>query len=97
MFLQSSIVSSPAVGAVLVDQYCNPLADVSLDGISSQLEEITDKVKKMLRMKNSSHPSLRVTQGWSELERNTCWNVLFVSQELIQRANTKSGIVRPQK
>ncbi|KAM4615728.1 F-box only protein 21 isoform 2-T2 [Polymixia lowei] len=50
-------------GAVLVDQYCNPLADVTLDSISAQLDEITDKVKKMLRIKNPSHPSLRIAQG----------------------------------
>ncbi|KAG8011895.1 F-box only protein 21 [Nibea albiflora] len=50
-------------GAVLVDQYCNPLADVTLSGISAQLDEIVEKVRKMLRIKNSSHPSLRVAQG----------------------------------
>uniref|UniRef100_A0A7N8WQC5 F-box protein 21 n=1 Tax=Mastacembelus armatus TaxID=205130 RepID=A0A7N8WQC5_9TELE len=50
-------------GAVLVDQYCNPLADVTLDSISAQLDEITEKVKKMLRIKNSSHPSLHIAQG----------------------------------
>ncbi|XP_036383224.1 F-box only protein 21 [Megalops cyprinoides] len=50
-------------GAVLVDQYCNPLADISLQSISTQLEEITEKVRKTLRMKNPSHPSLRVNQG----------------------------------
>ncbi|XP_050931167.1 F-box only protein 21 isoform X2 [Lates calcarifer] len=50
-------------GAVLVDQYCNPLADVSLDSISAQVDEITEKVKKMLRIKNPSHPSLRIAQG----------------------------------
>ncbi|KAM6965664.1 F-box only protein 21 [Aplochiton taeniatus] len=56
-------------GAVLVDQYCNPLADVSLESISAQLDEITDKVKKMLRVKNPSHPSLRAAQGdWHEIE-----------------------------
>ncbi|CAB1322318.1 unnamed protein product [Coregonus sp. 'balchen'] len=64
VFLEQPAEQQSALeGAVLVDQYCNPLADVSLDGISSQLEEITDKIKKMLRIKNPSHPSLRVTQG----------------------------------
>uniref|UniRef100_A0AAR2IW15 Hemimethylated DNA-binding domain-containing protein n=1 Tax=Pygocentrus nattereri TaxID=42514 RepID=A0AAR2IW15_PYGNA len=46
-------------GAVLVDQYCNPLADVTLESISAQLNDITEKVKKYLRVKNASHPSLR--------------------------------------
>lgn len=50
-------------GAVLVDQYCNPLADVTLNSISAQLDEIAEKVKKMLRIKNPSHPSLRIAQG----------------------------------
>ncbi|XP_068165991.1 F-box only protein 21 isoform X2 [Antennarius striatus] len=50
-------------GAVLVDQYCNPLADVTMNSVSAQLDEITEKVKKMLRIKNPSHPSLRVSQG----------------------------------
>ena len=52
-------------GAVLVDQYCNPLADVSLESISAQLDEIIDKVQKMLKIKNPSHPSLRVGPGGS--------------------------------
>ncbi|XP_037338648.2 F-box only protein 21 isoform X1 [Pungitius pungitius] len=50
-------------GAVLVDQYCNPLADVTLNSVSAQLDEIAEKVKKMLRIKNPSHPSLRIAQG----------------------------------
>ncbi|MBN3315700.1 FBX21 protein, partial [Atractosteus spatula] len=49
-------------GAVLVDQYCNPLADVSLQSISTQLDEIVDKIKKTLQIKNPSHPSLRATE-----------------------------------
>ncbi|XP_023684733.1 F-box only protein 21 isoform X1 [Paramormyrops kingsleyae] len=50
-------------GAVLVDQYCNPLADVSLQSITAQLVEIADKVKKTLRRTNPSHSSLRADQG----------------------------------
>lgn len=52
-----------SIGAVLVDQYCNPLSDVSLSSISAQLDEIVEKVKKMLSIKNPSHPSLQVNQG----------------------------------
>ncbi|KAK0143268.1 F-box only protein 21 [Merluccius polli] len=63
-FLEQSPEQQSALeGAVLVDQYCNPLADITLDGISDQLDEITDKVKKMLRIKNPSHPSLRGAPG----------------------------------
>ncbi|XP_057688364.1 F-box only protein 21 isoform X2 [Corythoichthys intestinalis] len=54
---------SAIAGAVLVDQYCNPLAEVTLDGISAQLDDIVEKVKKTLRVKNPSHPSLRVAPG----------------------------------
>lgn len=75
-----------SLGAVLVDQYCNPLADVTLDSISAQLDAITEKVKKMLRIKNPSHPSLRIAQGQllslTELEKNICFlffSVLFLS------------------
>ncbi|XP_059405542.1 F-box only protein 21 isoform X2 [Carassius carassius] len=50
-------------GAVLVDRYCNPLADITLESISAQIEELTDKVKKYLRVKNATHPSLRASQG----------------------------------
>ncbi|XP_051749994.1 F-box only protein 21 isoform X1 [Ctenopharyngodon idella] len=50
-------------GAILVDQYCNPLTDVTLESISAQIEEITDKVKKYLRVKNATHPCLRASQG----------------------------------
>ncbi|XP_010893074.2 F-box only protein 21 isoform X2 [Esox lucius] len=64
LFLEQPAERQSALeGAVLVDQYCNPLTDVSLDSISSQLDEITDKVKKMLRIKNPSHPSLSQSQG----------------------------------
>eukprot|EP00064_Thunnus_orientalis_P003025 superscaffoldBa00000239_g3033 len=63
-FLEQPVEQQSALeGAVLVDQYCNPLADVTLDSISAQLDEITEKVKKMLRIKNPSHPSLRIAQG----------------------------------
>lgn len=54
---------SDMLGAVLVDQYCNPLADVTLDAISAQLDDIAQKVKKTLRIRNPSHPSLRLAQG----------------------------------
>lgn len=52
-----------SLGAILVDQYCNPLADVTLESVSLQLDEMTEKVKKMLRLKNPSHPSLRCAPG----------------------------------
>ncbi|KAM9810355.1 LOW QUALITY PROTEIN: F-box only protein 21 [Neosynchiropus ocellatus] len=50
-------------GAVLVDRYCNPLADITLESIGSQLDDIIEKVKKALKMKNPSHPSLRIPPG----------------------------------
>ncbi|XP_059192283.1 F-box only protein 21 isoform X2 [Centropristis striata] len=63
-FLEQPVEQQSALeGAILVDQYCNPLADVTLNSISAQLDEIAEKVKKMLRIKNPSHPSLRIAQG----------------------------------
>nr|XP_019954553.1 PREDICTED: F-box only protein 21 isoform X1 [Paralichthys olivaceus] len=63
-FLEQPVEQQSALeGAVLVDQYCNPLADVTLESISAQVDEIAEKVKKMLRIKNPSHPSLRLAQG----------------------------------
>lgn len=61
--ISCSGLSSVSAGAVLVDQYCNPLSDVSLSSISGQLDEIVEKVRKMLSVKNPSHPSLSVAQG----------------------------------
>lgn len=78
-----------AAGAVLVDQYCNPLSDVSLSNISSQLDEIVEKVKKMLSIKNPSHPSLSVTQGLKKKKKNTtrspCWSASVLSDFELQR------------
>uniref|UniRef100_A0A673IIC0 F-box only protein 21-like n=1 Tax=Sinocyclocheilus rhinocerous TaxID=307959 RepID=A0A673IIC0_9TELE len=65
-------LQSALEGAVLVDQYCNPLADVTLESISAQIEEITDKVKKNLRVKNATHPSLRASQGQSFQKQVIC-------------------------
>uniref|UniRef100_UPI00398F5992 F-box only protein 21 isoform X2 n=1 Tax=Pristiophorus japonicus TaxID=55135 RepID=UPI00398F5992 len=45
-------------GVVLIDQYCNPLADTSLENVLLQLNSITEEVKKVLRLTKSSHPSI---------------------------------------
>ncbi|KAM5192516.1 F-box only protein 21 [Mantella aurantiaca] len=50
-------------GAVLIDQYCNPLVDVSLANIQAQIEDILGKVKGYLTTKNSRHPSLCLHAG----------------------------------
>ncbi|XP_069475310.1 F-box only protein 21 [Ambystoma mexicanum] len=50
-------------GAVLIDQYCNPLSPVSLESVLSQINDILDKVKKVLRVKNSRHPCLFAATG----------------------------------
>ncbi|CAL1615748.1 unnamed protein product [Knipowitschia caucasica] len=77
-------------GAVLVDQYCNPLAEVTTEGISAQLDEIVDKVKKTLRLKNASHPSLRCAQDHrfavedTELQRQLLWALNSVLYEQLQ-------------
>nr|XP_014351543.1 PREDICTED: F-box only protein 21 isoform X1 [Latimeria chalumnae] len=51
----------PAAG--LLDQYCNPLTVTSLECVISQLDDITEKVRKVLRLKNSTHPSLSAERG----------------------------------
>ncbi|KAM4053309.1 F-box only protein 21 [Anomaloglossus baeobatrachus] len=52
-------------GAVLIDQYCNPLDDVSIENIQSEIENITRRVKVYLSTKNSRHPSLSHQAGES--------------------------------
>ena len=69
-----------------MDQYCNPLAEVSLESISAQLDEIIDKVQKMLMIKNASHPSLRASPGGSgATHTHTHIHLLHVS---IHKAHT---------
>lgn len=51
------------LGALLIDQYCNPLGDVSFADIETQIEDILRKVKVYLSMKNSRHPSLSLQAG----------------------------------
>lgn len=50
-------------GAVLIDQYCNPLSDICLRSVQAQVDDITDKVRKVLRAKNPRHPSLAAKAG----------------------------------
>ncbi|NXR13532.1 FBX21 protein, partial [Semnornis frantzii] len=50
-------------GAVLIDQYCNPLSDICLRSVQAQVDDITDKVRKVLRAKNPRHPSLASKAG----------------------------------
>uniref|UniRef100_A0A4W3HTS1 F-box protein 21 n=1 Tax=Callorhinchus milii TaxID=7868 RepID=A0A4W3HTS1_CALMI len=45
-------------GAVLIDQYLDPLAETSLESILRELNDITEEVKRVLRLTNSSHPSI---------------------------------------
>ncbi|XP_013931286.1 PREDICTED: F-box only protein 21 [Thamnophis sirtalis] len=45
-------------GAVLVDQYCNPLSDISLKCIQVQIDDIAAKVCKFLKSKNPRHPTV---------------------------------------
>uniref|UniRef100_A0A8D0AQQ8 F-box protein 21 n=1 Tax=Sander lucioperca TaxID=283035 RepID=A0A8D0AQQ8_SANLU len=79
-------------GAILVDQYCNPLADITLNNISAQLDEIAEKVKKMLRIKNPSHPSLRITQ---ELQRQVVCALNSVLYEQLQYKGNEFDFYNP--
>uniref|UniRef100_A0A3B4A6X3 Hemimethylated DNA-binding domain-containing protein n=1 Tax=Periophthalmus magnuspinnatus TaxID=409849 RepID=A0A3B4A6X3_9GOBI len=88
-FLEQPEEQQSALEAVLVDQYCNPLADVTLEGISVQLDEMVEKVKKTLRLKNPSHPSLRCAQNCfavedTELQRQVLGALNSVLYEQLQ-------------
>ncbi|XP_053726681.1 F-box only protein 21 isoform X1 [Synchiropus splendidus] len=86
-------------GAVLVDQYCNPLADITLESICSQLDEIIEKVKKMLKMKNPSHPSLRIPPGALdedlELQQQVVWALNSVLYEQLQYKGNEFDYYNP--
>ncbi|XP_008416118.1 F-box only protein 21 [Poecilia reticulata] len=87
-------------GAVLVDQYCNPLADVTLESISQQIDDVAEKAKKMLRIKNPSHPSLRVTNSDCmtedfELQRQVLWALNAVLYEQLQYKGNECDYYNP--
>uniref|UniRef100_A0A4W4F605 Hemimethylated DNA-binding domain-containing protein n=1 Tax=Electrophorus electricus TaxID=8005 RepID=A0A4W4F605_ELEEL len=83
-------------GAVLVDQYCNPLADVTLESISVQIDDITDKVKKYLRVKNASHPSLRTGQVEDlELQRQVICALNAVLYDQLQYKGNECDYYNP--
>ncbi|XP_036730182.1 F-box only protein 21 isoform X5 [Balaenoptera acutorostrata] len=54
-------------GAVYIDQYCNPLSDISLRDIQAQIDSIVELVCKTLRGINSRHPSLAFKAGESSM------------------------------
>ncbi|KAL6083802.1 hypothetical protein STEG23_015974, partial [Scotinomys teguina] len=54
-------------GAVYIDQYCNPLSDISLRDIQAQIHSIVELVCKTLRGINSRHPSLTFRAGESSM------------------------------
>nr|XP_060641457.1 F-box only protein 21 isoform X1 [Anolis sagrei ordinatus] len=62
-------------GAVLVDQYCNPLLDICLETVQAQVDDIAAKVRKYLKSKNTRHPSVTSKAG----------EALVISQVELQR------------
>ncbi|XP_070131530.1 F-box only protein 21 isoform X10 [Equus przewalskii] len=54
-------------GAIYIDQYCNPLSDISLKDIQAQIDSIVELVCKTLRGINSRHPSLAFKAGESSM------------------------------
>ncbi|XP_039085441.1 F-box only protein 21 isoform X3 [Hyaena hyaena] len=54
-------------GAVYIDQYCNPLSDISLKDTQAQIDSIVELVCKTLRGINSRHPSLSFKAGESSM------------------------------
>ncbi|XP_054630852.1 F-box only protein 21 [Dunckerocampus dactyliophorus] len=90
---------SALAGAVLVDQYCNPLADVTLEGVSAQLDDMAEKVKKTLRLKNPSHPSLRSAPGFLledfELQRQVFCALNSVLYDQLQYKGDQTDYYNP--
>ncbi|MEQ2300026.1 hypothetical protein AMECASPLE_021006 [Ameca splendens] len=87
-------------GAVLVDQYCNPLADITLESISEQIDDMAEKAKKMLRINNPSHPSLWVTNSDYviedfELQRQVLWALNAVLYEQLQYKGNECDYYNP--
>lgn len=62
-------------GAVLIDQYCNPLSDICLETVQAQVDDIASKVRKHLKSKAPRHPSVAPKAGED----------LLVSQVELQR------------
>lgn len=88
-------------GAVLIDQYCNPLSDICLKSVQAQVDEITDKVRKVLRTKNPRHPSVASKAGtvqkcftaerffksqYRQMRWNSCWTIAALSIVVSHRA-----------
>lgn len=63
-------------GAVYIDQYCNPLSEISLKDIHAQIDSIVELVCKTLRGINSRHPSLAFKAGMELF-----WIKLFLQKE----------------
>ncbi|XP_072921583.1 F-box only protein 21 [Hemitrygon akajei] len=80
-FLSSSPEQQKLIeGVVLIDQYCNPLADTSREDILLQLSHITEEVKKVLSLMKSSHPSITA-------ERDGVFIDLELQQEVLDVMN----------
>ncbi|XP_062874169.1 F-box only protein 21 isoform X2 [Trichomycterus rosablanca] len=88
-------------GAVLVDRYCNPLTDITMEGLSAQLDDVIEKVKKYLRVKNATHPSLRSGQGGClvvqdfELQRQVICALNAVLYEQLQFKGNEGDYYNP--
>ena len=48
---------------MFIDQYCNPLAEITLKDIQAQFDNIVELVRRTLRGLNSRHPSLTFKAG----------------------------------
>lgn len=59
-------------GAVFIDQYCNPLAEITLKDTQAQFDSIVELVRKALRGLNGRHPSLTFRAGTGLLRPPLC-------------------------
>lgn len=80
-----------SAGALLVDQYCNPLVFVTLSDILAQLDEIVEEVKKALKIKNPSHPSLRPKKG-EDIKRPSVVSVIVLPRCPLSATSPRSFI-----
>lgn len=79
-----------------IDQYCNPLSEISLKDIHAQIDSIVELVCKTLRGINSRHPSLAFKAGmelfWIQLflQKETSSDGLLGNSAMCARYVTKS-------
>ncbi|KAJ8890203.1 hypothetical protein PR048_009711 [Dryococelus australis] len=71
-------------GAVFVAQWCQPLSDVSTSDIASFCDDVAEKVKLVVKSKNSSHSLLSVSS-----EQLNEWKIRNISDNQFNCTESK--------